>query len=59
MYMPHSGGTYVFVKFWIDIDGYELAPESWAGLILVGYGFKGLIPILYRGYSQGNGDCGD
>ncbi len=28
---------------------FELAPESWTGLILVGYGFKGLIPILYRG----------
>ena len=27
----------------------ELAPGSWTGLILVGYGFKGLIPILYLG----------
>ena len=26
-----------------------LAAESWTGLVLGGWGFKGLIPILHRG----------
>ena len=26
-----------------------LAAESWIGLVLGGWGFKGLIPILHRG----------
>ncbi|MDK8564106.1 hypothetical protein, partial [Corynebacterium pseudodiphtheriticum] len=56
---PGNGSRIKMILAWVSVvlgilffitsptyGGFELAPESWTGLILGGLGFKGLISIL-------------